>query len=64
VSALADPAPIAVNGRCRWADPVYAQLRQALSDDRLGGRRAFGSRRPCRADVLTWLIDVDTTVTR
>jgi hypothetical protein len=64
VRALADPTPIAVDGCYRWSEPLYAQLRQALSDDTLRGRRVCHSKLPCRADVLAWLIDVDTTVAR
>jgi hypothetical protein len=64
ISALADPVPVAVDGCYRWSEPLYTQARRALAGERLWGRRVVGSRLPCRADVLTWLIDVDTTVAR
>jgi len=63
VHSLADPVPLWLDGVCRWADPVYAQLRWALRDK--PERRRVSVRRsvlPCRGDVLVLLIDIDATV--
>ena len=68
VSALADPAPVCVGGGIyRWSDSVYTQLRQALQGGRAPLVRhacAHRARSPCRTDVLTLLIEIDTTVGR
>jgi hypothetical protein len=65
VSALADPIPVCVGGGVyRWVEPLYVQLRQALQGTPVSVRRAgtHRSRAPCRTDVLTLLIEIDTTV--
>jgi hypothetical protein len=63
VFALAEPQPIWVGGICRWADPVYVRLRDALKGSKVIGRRQVpDSRLPCRTDILTLIIELDMTV--
>jgi hypothetical protein len=65
ISALADPTPVAVDGCYRWVDPVYVRVRGALRGQAIRRHTTVNrSMLPCRADVLTWLIDVDNTVAR
>lgn len=62
--ALADPVPVWDGGVCRWSDALYARLRGALTG-RGGVQRhsgAFGSRAPCRSNVLALLVEIDTGV--
>jgi hypothetical protein len=62
VAALADPVAVWDGGACRWADPVYAQLRSALTGKSTRRVRAFGSRMPCSIAVLELLCAIDATV--
>lgn len=65
VAALADPVPVWSDGVCRWADPVYLQLRCALTGKPTRRRGpAHGSRSPCSIAVLELLIAMDATVAR
>ncbi|MGE5697104.1 MAG: hypothetical protein ACM4D3_18300 [Candidatus Sericytochromatia bacterium] len=64
VHALADPIPVWDGGTCRWSDPLYVRLRQAMQSQRGGYTRIHSSKLPCRVDVLALLIEVDGTVTR
>ena len=65
VHALADPVPVWSDGVCRWADPVYLQLRCALTGKPTRRRGlAHGSRSPCSIAVLELLIAMDATVAR
>ena len=63
VHALADPVPVWDHGTARWSDSVYARLRSALVGRTARSRAAMaGSRMPCRVDVLTLVVDIDTAV--
>jgi hypothetical protein len=62
VAAIVDPAPVWDGGVCRWADPVYLQLRSALAGKSTRRVRAFGSRMPCSIAVLELLCAIDATV--
>lgn len=63
VFAFAEPQPIWLGGICRWSDPLYVRLRDALKGSKQVGRRQVpDSRLPCRTDILTLIIDVDMTV--
>lgn len=63
VHSLADPVPVWDHGACHWSDPLYTRLRGAVVARTADRRRVVaGSRAPCRIDVLTLLVDVDTTV--
>ncbi|MBU3749813.1 MAG: hypothetical protein FGM52_05080, partial [Mycobacterium sp.] len=62
VTALVEPIPIWDGGTCRWSDALYWRLRGSLrGQPGRSGRRVPDSRLPCRADVLTLLIDIDMT---
>lgn len=63
VHALADPLPVWVGGLCRWTDPLYVRLRDALQPrNQPGRRRVPGSRAPCNTAALTLIIEIDMTV--
>jgi len=62
VNALAEPIPVWDGGVCRWSDAVYMRLRSSLRGAPTRSVRLVpDSRLPCRADVLTLLIDIDQT---
>lgn len=63
IHALADPQPVWVGGVCRWTDPLYTRLRDALQPrNQAGPRRVPDSRAPCNTAALTLIIEIDMTV--
>ncbi len=62
VAALADPVPVWADGVCRWAAPVYLQLRSALTGKAARRGQAHRSRSPCSIAVLELLCAIDATV--
>jgi hypothetical protein len=61
VHALADPQPVAINGGYRWTDSVYVGLRGALRGSK-AGRGGLVRSAPCRIEILTLCVEIDTTV--
>jgi hypothetical protein len=61
VAALADPQAVAVNGAYLWADSTYVALRGALRGSKSGRTGALRSA-PCRIEILTLCVEIDTTV--
>jgi hypothetical protein len=61
VHALADPQPVAINGAYLWADSVYVGLRGALRGSKTGRTGVLRSA-PCRIEILTLCVEIDTTV--
>jgi hypothetical protein len=63
VHTLAAPTPVWVDGVCRWSEPLYGRLREALCAMPVRRRgQGHQSRLPCSASMLAWLVDVDATV--
>jgi hypothetical protein len=62
VAAIADPQPAYAGGTCRWADPLYAQLRGALRDRPQRHNPGWRAVAPCRLDVLALLVEIDAAV--
>jgi hypothetical protein len=63
VHSLSDEVPVWDRGTARWSDSVYARLRGAIAARTVGRRHVLaGPRLPCRIDVLTLVVEVDTAV--
>jgi hypothetical protein len=55
--------PVWADGVCRWSDSVYVRLRRALRGAPVSRTTTYRrSKPPCRFDVLTLLVSIDTAV--
>jgi hypothetical protein len=61
VHALADPQPTTIRGAYLFTDPLYLSLRGALRGSKNSRTGALRSA-PCRIEILSLLIAIDTTV--
>lgn len=61
VAALADPVPLWADGVCRWTPSIYTSLRGSLRGSKTG-RGGILRSAPCRIEILTLCVEIDTTV--
>jgi hypothetical protein len=61
VAALADPVPLWADGVCRSTPSIYTSLRGPVRGSKTG-RGGILQSAPCRIEILTLCVEIDTTV--